>query len=181
MHSTLAIALLTTCALGLSACASTPEPTLPAVAKAEVKTLEFKARIAAPVEKVWPIMFDAEGYSQWTAPFGEGSTFEGSWAEGERIRFLGPGGSGMLAEIAVNRRHEFLSIRHLGYVINGVEDTSSDDVCSWAPAYENYRFASVAGGTEVTVEQDVLVGYEDYMNDAWPKALAALTALCEAD
>ena len=41
--------------------------------------------------------------------------------------------------------------------------------------------ASVPGGTEVTVEQDVLAGYEDFMNDTWPKALVTLKALCETD
>ena len=51
---------------------------------------------------------------------------------------------------------------------------------SWAPSYENYRFASVPGGTVVTVEHEVLVSYEGYMRHMWPKALAALKSLCEA-
>ena len=149
--------------------------------KAEIKTLEFKTRIDAPVEEVWDTMLGPEGYKQWTASFTAGSYFEGSWSEGERMLFLAPGGNGMVAEIAANRPHELISIKHIGQIMDGVEDTTSDSVRSWAPAYENYRFASVPGGTEVTVEQDVLAGYEDFMNDTWPKALAALRALCEAD
>ena len=184
--------------LGVSSCGSTAEAELqparealaeprateaksPDVAKADVKTLEFQVEIAAPVEKVWDVMFSPEGYTLWTAPFVAGSYFEGSWAEGERMHFLAPGGSGMVAEIAANRPREFVSIKHLGYVFNGVEDTTSDGVRSWAPAYENYRFESVPGGTLVKVEHDTLVSFEEYMQDTWPKALAALGALCEVD
>jgi len=141
--------------------------------------MEFEIQIAAPVATVWRKMFDPQGYTTWTAPFTEGSYFEGSWAEGERMRFLAPGGSGMVAEIAVNRRQEFLSIKHVGTVKDGVEDTDSEAVRSWAPAFENYRFAPVGGGTRVTVEQEVPESFEDAMREVWPKALSALKALCE--
>ena len=170
----------------LSSCATAPEGTsmgdpAPKNVRLEVNTLEYKTEIAAPAEKVWETLFSPESYTKWTAPFMAGSYFEGSWAEGERIRFLAPGGSGMLAEIAENRTHEFMSIKHIGFVQNGVDDTTSDGVLSWAPAYENYRLASVPGGTLVTIEQDVVAGYEDSMNKTWPKALAELKSLCEAD
>ncbi|MEM7203305.1 MAG: SRPBCC domain-containing protein [Planctomycetota bacterium] len=188
--------------LGLSACATAPESTTPAamgeapaattpsvaaaspqnaaVEKVDVTTLEFETEIARPVAQVWDAMFSRDGYTQWTAPFMAGSYFEGSWAEGERIHFLAPGGSGMVAEIAANRPHEFLSIKHLGYVVNGVEDLTSEGVRSWAPAYENYRFRSVPGGTVVMVEHEVMTSVEGYMGAVWPKALAALKSMCEA-
>lgn len=157
------------------AAASTDEP------QADVTTLVFQVEIAAPVQEVWTTMLDPEGYGKWTSPFGAGSYFEGSWAEGERMRFLGPGGNGMVARIAAHRRHELLSIEHLGFVMNGVEDTSSAAVQRWAPAFETYRFASTPGGTQLTVEHDVLAGYTAFMNEVWPKSLAALKALCERE
>ncbi len=143
--------------------------------------MEFKVRIDAPVEKVWDTMLNPESYTKWTAPFAEGSYFEGSWSEGERINFLAPGGSGMAAVIAVNQPHEFISIKHIGHIMDGVEDTTSDSVRSWAPAYENYRFASVPDGTEVLIEQEVIAGFETTMNDMWTKSLAILKALSETD
>ena len=85
----------------------------------------------------------------------------------------------MVAEIAENRPNAFISIRHLGFIAKGVEDTSSEAVRSWAPAYENYTFEAVAGGTRVVVDQDVTAEFEHYMNEAWPRALASLKALCE--
>lgn len=192
MNSILDRCLRVTGVIVLSSCASTPEPDSrpageaaetaePATTAGKAKTLVFETEIAAPVEKVWEIMLSPEGYAQWTAPFHVGSHFEGSWSEGERIHFLAPGGSGMVAIIDKNRRHEFISIRHIGFVVNGVEDTTSEAVQDWAPAFENYRFASVPGGTRLTVELEVLADWEEFMIDTWPTALAALESLCEAD
>lgn len=102
-----------------------------------MKTLHFTTLIHASREAVWNVMFAPETYKIWTAEFSEGSYFEGSWAKGERIRFLSPDGCGMTSVIAENRPHEFLSIRHLGIIKDGVEDTESEEARSWAPAYEN--------------------------------------------
>jgi uncharacterized protein YndB with AHSA1/START domain len=164
------------------ASSATPSsPAAPAVARAEIETLVYTTEIAAPVEEVWDTMLGPETYGEWTRPFMAGSYFEGTWAEGERMHFLAPGGSGMVALIEENRPHELVSIAHLGYVANGVEDTTSENVRRWAPAYERYRFASVSGGTRVTVEHEVFAAYAGLMNAVWPKALAELKALCEAE
>lgn len=159
--------------------ASCASATHEAPARPEAVRLVFSAEIEAPVAKVWDTMLAPETYSQWTAPFMQGSYYEGSWREGERIHFLAPGGSGMVARVADVRVHERIELEHLGYVANGVEDTTSEAVRSWAPAYEIYRFESVPGGTRLIVEQDVLPGFENMMNAVWPKALAELEALCE--
>jgi uncharacterized protein YndB with AHSA1/START domain len=142
-------------------------------------TLTFTTTIRCPRQRVWEIMFSPDGYRAWTAPFMEGSYYSGSWEQGQKIQFLSPSGEGMTAVIAENRPHEFLSIRHLGEVRDGVEDTSSDKVRAWAPAYENYSLADADGGTSLTVHVDTLAEYEQYMKDTFPKALEALKQLCE--
>ena len=142
--------------------------------------LEFSVRIQATRPHVWRVMLDDPTYRVWTRPFCAGSYYEGSWDEGARIRFLSPEGGGMVAQIAANRLHEFISIRHLGIIQDGVEDTDSAAVKAWGPAFENYRFRDVDGATEVSVECDTSPEFEDYLRDAWPKALAALRELCEA-
>lgn len=141
--------------------------------------LNFTIHIAAPVARVWDTMLELETYRDWTTAFSEGSTYEGSWAQGDRIRFLAPSGDGMLAEIAENRRHAFISIRHLGVIADGVEDTTSDAVKAWAPAHENYRFTPEGSGTRLDIEQEIMAEYAAMMNEMWPKALARLKALCE--
>ena len=143
------------------------------------KTLTFDIVIRAPRARVWTTMLDPETYKAWTAAFCEGSHFVGSWDEGAKIRFLSPSGDGMTAVIAENRPREFVSIRHLGVIEKGVEDTSSDKVRAWAPAYENYRLSDVPDGCRLTVTLDTVPEYEQYMRDTFPKALALLKDLCE--
>lgn len=86
----------------------------------------------------------------------------------------------MVAVIADNRPHEYLSIQHLGFINpEGLEDTTSDAVKDWVPAFENYTFTDVEHGTELVVDQDITEEYEAYMQEAWPRALARLKTLCE--
>lgn len=73
-----------------------------------------------------------------------------------------------------------LSIKHLGEVSAGVEDTTSAKVLAWAPAYENYSFLETDGSTEVNVSLDTLPEHEVYMNETFPKALVLLKNLCES-
>lgn len=146
------------------------------------KTLIFEISINAPKQVVWEKMLNDETYRIWTAPFAEGSHFVGSWDKGAKIKFLGPGGDGgMVSEIAENRPFEYLSIRHLGEIVNGVEDTTSEKIRAWAPAYENYTFADEDGGTKLTVHLDTVPDFEQYMNDTFPKALEILKDLCEGE
>jgi len=145
------------------------------------KCVRFDATIHAPVPTVWRLMIGPESYRRWASAFAEGSCFEGSWEKGAKIKFLAPSGDGMVAEIAQNRKSEFISIRHLGYISDGVEDTTSEAVRAWAPAYENYTFIGVPEGTKLVIELDVPGEWEQYMNEAWPKALALLKQLSEAE
>ncbi len=145
-----------------------------------IKRIQFVTTIKAPAAAVWRHVTSLESYKHWTSAFAEGSYFEGSWEQGTRIRFLSPGGDGMLSEIAESRPNEFISIRHLGFISNGVEDTTSEAVHAWAPAFENYTFSAVPEGTRMVVDQDVAGEWEEHMNLAWPKALKLLKELCES-
>ena len=144
-----------------------------------LKRLQWSVDIAAPASKVYQMLVGPESYQQWTSAFGDGLYFEGSWQKGQRIRFLTPQGHGVTSEIAEIRPNEFISIRHLGYIAdNGVEDTSSEAIRAWAPAYENYTFAATPQETKLTVDQDITDAFEG-MEETWPKALEKLKALCE--
>jgi uncharacterized protein YndB with AHSA1/START domain len=144
-----------------------------------MKTLHFASRIDAPPQTVWNTMLGADTYTKWTADFCEGSYYEGSWEKGQRIRFVAPNQEGLSSIIDENRPHEFISIRHIGMVKNGVEDTTSEQVKRWAPSFENYTFVPVDGGTELRVDLDVEPETEKYMQDTWPKSLERLKQLCE--
>ena len=142
-------------------------------------TLYFDIHIAAPRELVWRSMLYSPTYERWTATFCEGSSYEGTWEAGSTIRFCAPNGDGMLSEIAEHRPAEYVSIRHVGMIHNGVPDTTSETVRAWMPCFENYHFADDDGGTRVRVDCDVFGPYDAWMNETWPKALQALKTLCE--
>jgi len=144
-----------------------------------VKRIQFTATIAAPAAVVWRHITSPESYRNWTSVFAEGSRFEGSWEQGAKILFLSPSGDGMVSEIAECRRNEFISIRHLGFISNGVEDTKSEAVRAWAPAYENYTLVPLPEGTRLVVDQDVTAEWEEHLAQAWPKALELLKKLSE--
>ena len=71
----------------------------------------------------------------------------------------------MVGVIAENRKHEFVSIEHLGYVNKGVDDTESDAVKSWTPAYENYTLTEVDGCTELAVDIDIPSTYQAFFEE----------------
>jgi len=81
-----------------------------------MKRLHFAITIDAPREAVWEAMLAPATYRLWTAEFAEGSYFEGSWGKGKRIRF--PGARRRRHNLGHRREspHEFISIKHLGYI-----------------------------------------------------------------
>lgn len=146
-----------------------------------MSTRTFTRRIHAGREAVWNTMIGDETYRIWTAPFTEGSHFAGSWNEGSTIHFLAPNGEGMVSVVETSRLHEFISLRHIGWIKDGVVDTESESVRAWAPSYENYAFADAGDGvTDLTVTVDEFPGMEEFMEVTWPRALDVLVRLCES-
>jgi hypothetical protein len=100
-------------------------------------------------------MFEDETYRIWTEAFCPGPHYKGDSSEESKLLFFAPGEngamSGMVSRIKENRPHEYVSIAPIGIVHNGKEDTSSEEVESWAGALENYTFRPHDGRTEVLV------------------------------
>ncbi len=146
-------------------------------------TLNYSILINAGRTTVWTTMLEDQTYRAWTRPFRDGSYYEGSWKKGSEIRFLAPtddgGEAGMISRIKENIPHEFISIEHIGLIVNGEVDTTSDEVKKWAPSYENYTFIEKGGATEVVVDAQIDEEYVVMFNDMWPRALKALKDLCE--
>lgn len=144
-----------------------------------MKKLHFSITIKAPKKKVWTEMLAKESYEVWVSEFAAGSTYVGSWDKGAKIKFVSPEGDGMTAVIAENKPFEYISIQHIGFIMNGVEDTESPEIKVWAPLYENYALSENNGVSEVMVDIDTQPEWEEYMQEAWPKALAKLKSICE--
>lgn len=143
------------------------------------KKIRFEIDINAPREVVWDTMLGLETFKVWTGELHEGTYYKGSWGQGDKIQFLVPGEDGMTAVIAESRPHEYVSIRYLGEISKGVEDTTSEKVRAWAPAYENYTFLQIPEGTKVQVDLDVRPEDEEHMRETYPKGLQKLKEICE--
>ncbi|MFA7245209.1 MAG: SRPBCC domain-containing protein [Candidatus Magasanikbacteria bacterium] len=150
-----------------------------------MKKLYFSIFISASREKVWETMLSDSSYREWTKSFNPGgSYYKGDWSQGSKILFLGPnpdgsGEGGMVSRIKENRLYEYISIEHLGIIKNGVEDTTSEEVKKWTPAFENYIFREKDGGTEIVVDIDSNEEYAKMFSEMWTKALQSLKELCE--
>jgi Activator of Hsp90 ATPase homolog 1-like protein len=140
---------------------------------------QFKVSIDAPREKVWNILWGNTSYPEWTAAFAEGSRVETDWKKGSKALFLDAKNEGMVSTIAENKPNEYMSIKHLGVVKDGVEDLDSEKTKEWAGALENYTLKTVSGKTELTVDMDITDEFKDYFLKTWPKALEKVKELAE--
>ncbi len=130
-----------------------------------MERFQLTVQIAATPERVWEVLFAPESYPEWTAPFAQGSRYEGSFTEGTMIRFVADEHPDCALESLVEtvRKPEFLSIRH---------DFGQ-------PAYENYTLRAVAEGVELVIEQDLSDEWGEQMKAVWPRALAEVKRLAE--
>lgn len=144
-----------------------------------MERIYFKIEIEAPKEKVWDILLGETTYPKWTTPFAEGSSAVTDWQVGSKALFLNAEGDGMVSKIAEHIPNEYISIHHLGFYKNGVEDYDSEEVKKWGDAYENYKLSHIDGKSLLSVELDTEQEYKDYFEDTWPKALEKVKELAE--
>jgi len=112
--------------------------------------------------------------------FAEGSAVKtDNWKEGSKLHFHDGNGNGMVSEVAANRPNEYMSFRHLGFVKDGVEDTTSDEVKKWSGATENYTLKGENGATELLVDMEINDEYKAMFEKMWPNALAIVKELAE--
>ena len=139
----------------------------------------FSILINAPREKVWQTLWNDQNYREWTSVFSEGSRAETDWKKGSKVLFLGGSGEGMVSRIEENIANEFMSIKHLGIVKDGVEDTHSEEVKKWEGAMENYTLRDLNGKTELIIDMDITEDHKDYFQTTWPKALQKVKEMSE--
>jgi uncharacterized protein YndB with AHSA1/START domain len=142
----------------------------------------FKVLINAPREKVWDTLWSETNYPKWTAVFCKGSHAVTDWKEGSKALFLDNKNQGMVATIAKNVPNEFMSIKALGEVKDGVEDYDSPSAKQMAGSFENYTLTAEGDKTLLVVElsgEEMPEEFRDFLLNAWPKAMDAIKAIAE--
>lgn len=145
-----------------------------------MKTLEFKISIAADKQKVWNMMLSPETYKEWISVSFPGSHYEGTWKQGETIKFLSPGYGGTLATLVECKPFELVVAKHIAVInADGTEDRSSSVAQTWIGTTETYTFTGSNGNTELRVEMDIYPEWEKMFTESWPKTLDKLKQICE--
>lgn len=140
-----------------------------------MEKITFKIEVAASAKKVWDTLLGVETYPKWTSVFAEGSAVETDWKKGSRALFHDGTGNGMVSRIEENVPYQFISIKHLGEIKDGVEDLNKD----WGEAFENYTLEELDGKTNLTIDLNIADEWKQFMDDTWPKALDKVKELAE--
>jgi len=145
-----------------------------------MEKLEYKIVISAPAKKVWETMLQKETYEQWVSKSWPGSTYQGTWAKGEKINFAGTDGTGTRAELVEVKPYERILARHIAILgPGGVEDRTSEMAKGWIGITEEYRFTEQSGKTTLTVLIETTPEWRSMFDDGWPAALEELKKITE--
>lgn len=150
-----------------------------------MKTLQFTKEIDATAQKVWDVLWNPETYSKWTSAFNPDDPDSGSmqtdWQVGGKTLFLGNSGNGMVATIkSIDEPYE-LVFEHLGELIDGREDTTSERVKTWAGSLEEYYLTEQNGITTLRASVQVPDGDEgeEIMDRGFTEGLEVVKRLAE--
>ena len=146
--------------------------------------LHTEIRIDAPIHSVWDAVVTAERFNEWTALFHEGSYFVGGWKQGDAIRFVTMGSdgkeTGILSKILISDYPNHIVINHLGMIVDGIEDYTSEQAKEWTPGYEEYTLVEADDDkTLFIVDVDTPEAYFEDFKEDWRKALLKLKEICE--
>ncbi len=139
-----------------------------------MKKIEFKITIDASAAKVWDVLFGLKSYPKWTAVFAEGSQVKTDWKKGSKAIFHDGKGDGMIAVINENIPNQYMSIKHIGQIMDGKE-TLHD----WGESLENYTLNEKDGKTDLLIDMDITEEWLDYFEKTWPKALDKVKEIAE--
>ena len=140
-------------------------------------TLQYSVDIKASAQVTWEHLWKDASYRKWTSAFMEGSYAQSTWEQGAKIYFLTPSGEGMYGVIDKLVPQVEMTFKHQGEIKAGVEENKN-----WQHASESYKLEEKNGATTVNVTltmDDAHKDYENYFNEAFPKALSILKEICE--
>jgi uncharacterized protein YndB with AHSA1/START domain len=148
-----------------------------------MQTLHFTINISASAEKIWDVLLGKETYPMWTKAFHSDSNVIGNWEQGSAMRFVGTNEdgtqSGMLSIIETHVPNKHIAIKHIGMIMNGIEDTTSEEVQKWAPSYEKYTVENHGDHCTLLVDMDSHEDYVTMFTTMWQRAVVAIKTMSE--
>lgn len=146
-----------------------------------MKKVQFTKEINAPIQKVWDTLWNKATYPQWTSSFSPtgDSVMQSDWKVGGKTLFLDTKGNGMISTIKTKNEPYEIVFEHLGEIIDGKEDTTSEKVKSWAGSLEEYHLSENSGTTTLTASCQTSEEWEQMMNNGFTKGLDVVKNLSE--
>lgn len=147
-----------------------------------MKKLQFTKEIKAPAQKVWDTLWSPSTYTKWTRAFNPedaGGSIQSDWQVGGKTLFLDSKGSGMVSTIKSKNEPYEVVFEHLGEVVDGKEDTTSESVKAWAGSLEEYHLSEHNGITTITASIQTAEEWEEHMNSGFMKGLEEVKKLSE--
>ncbi|MBC3542256.1 SRPBCC domain-containing protein [Rufibacter sediminis] len=145
----------------------------------ENTTIKKEIAIKAPRARVWEVLLNDEFNRVWLAAFSEGSHAVTDWKLGSKVIYQDASACGMVGMIVQHTPPEVLSVEYEGLLVNGEEDTQSDDAKAVQGGLETYQLLPMASGTQLLIESDMSPEYFDMMSAAWDVALLKIKELSE--
>ena len=139
-----------------------------------MKLLEYTIQINATPEKVWEVLFTQDNYKKWASAMNEGTYFEGTWEEGSIMKFLDPKNNGMYNLVEKNIPNKQLSMKHLGWILEGVLTPQN-----WEDSTLDYMLEPNENGTLLIGKVNSLDEFVDFFNSKYPKNFENIKNLAE--
>lgn len=139
-----------------------------------MKLLEYTIQINATPEKVWEVLFTQDNYKKWASAMNEGTYFEGTWEEGTIMKFLDPKNNGMYNLVEKNIPNKQLSMKHLGWILEGVLTPQN-----WEDSTLDYILEPNENGTLLIGKVNSLDEFVDFFNSKYPKNFENIKNLAE--
>lgn len=144
-----------------------------------MKSIRFTINIHAAKEKVWATLWQDATFQDWAHFIDEGLYIKGVLREGDEIQFMSAvNGYGVTSLVEQYRANEFVRFRHKADTKNNGADIRENE---WTGGSESYSLQSINGITELIVETDIPYEQEELFKINFPKALARLKTLAEAN
>ncbi|WP_312825891.1 SRPBCC domain-containing protein [Epilithonimonas sp.] len=145
-----------------------------------MEKLKYQIEIDAPAEKVWDILWNEKTYSQWTYYFSPDSNMITDWELGGKTYFTDSSKkNGMVSTIERMEEPKHLIFKHLGEMVDGVEDVDSEKVKAWNGSLEAYYLEEINGKTTLTVEVDSNDEFKEMFDNGFKKGLEVIKNLSE--
>ena len=144
-------------------------------AKSDYEVIDINTTVDASPKAIWNALLDQNNYKQWTAPFTEGSYYEGRIEFGEIIKFYSPAHGYLKSEVVVCIPEYQISFKHLGFY-------SQQDVLEgedWKNNRETYTINQEGNTTTLNIYQEMTKKEYEFFAPMWTKALEILKSIAE--